>query len=382
VAFIDDDDEEELPVGAKAALDRDYEQEDDDELEEGEPADDQGDGEEPPADGEDGEEAEPTGDEPPADDDELEDPDPAAAAPPAPTAGDGEDDWQPYTFRAGGRLMEIDGAVVGKDGLYIPAEKVSAVTEAIQRGVHHQTTFQQELAKRDRQVAELDPEHNEKVIEAQAVLDFLEPRLKDAASLQAFVANFATEKAMMLAEVRAKKAEARAQLIAKHPQLAQPAEAEPSEEQFRELAVSALWQHFDDQLDRGEFRGVFQAGERKALQAEIARAAPLYVIKAPHDDPAQGIRAGERVIDVTRLVDDIRRYAERSGRVRPAPKNGQPAKGAADRAAAANRAALRSTKPPTGGKRAGPAKRSSQPRSREEWMKGISSMVRDLSSDS
>lgn len=388
---LNDDDDDDVKPGARAALDRHFEEhgdDDDDDLGEDPPA--EGDElpagtERAPVDEDDDDDQPPAGD-PPAD--PAEPPVDGDAAPQldadgqpiatAPASGDDED-WAPMTFRAGGRLYEIEGAVVGKDGAYIPLEKLPAVLEHIQRGVHHNSTFQEELAARDRKIAEFDPELNDAVVEANAVLDFLEPHLKSQEAAEAFIANFANHRLLMTAQVDAAKAKANAAKLTKYPQLREPVAAEPTEAEFQEHASRALWAHFDDLLDRGEFRGLFQGPERKALEKEIIQRARDYITTATQDVDAGGvtIRKGEKAIDLQRLGQDIRRFAEQTGRVRPVAAGKRTA---ADKAAAANRAARRDGKAPKGAggrvpPRGGPAK---EPRNREEWLRSLQSDVQGL----
>lgn len=382
------DDDEKAP-GAKAALDRHYaalerDGQDDDELDDDELEGDEPEGEEGDDQGDDDQEGEEDqeGDEPEGDPDlegeergeaEGERPGAAAAGAPAAEAGKG-DDWQPYTLRAGGRLLEVPGAMLAEDGLFIPKEQVAAITETLQRGIHHNSTWQQELAERELAKAAWDPDFNERVVEAETMLKFLEPHLKDPESAQAFLEHYGHHMEVLSARVEAAKERAKAGLVAKYPALGQP-RTEPTEEQFRELAVQALWAHFDDLLDRGEFRGVYGADERKALQTEIARNAALYVTTATHDDLGAGIKKGERAIDLNRLGEDIRRFGERTGRIR----GGQPVRTAADRARRANQGARGQKRSPQMGARAtgGKRRKSSMPKSRAEWEASMGQLVKE-----
>jgi hypothetical protein len=387
-----DDEEGTRPRGAKAGLfgqgkefredaQGDGDDDDEDGLEGQDGAGDEQDGDDQGEAEETGQKLELAQEQPDSDHDPLtgEGSEPAAGAEGGAAAGaaDGEEDWRPFTFRSGGRLLEVEGAVEAKDGLYIPAEKVEAVREAIQRGVHHDSTFQQTMAEKDRQIAALDPELNERVVEAEAILEFFERHMASADSVQELVANFPHHKAVLAAQLEARREKA-ARLLAEKvgPGAVAGSGGELPPEKFNELATKAFWGHFDDLLDRGEFRGLFTGDNRKALEQHLARHIASYVIVAPDDIPSEGIKKGEKGINLAGMAEEIRRFAELTGRTRKVNKE-------IDTARKFNRAATRRPgKAPAATRNGEPGKgrRASEPRNREEWLKDLSRSVRSIAS--
>lgn len=290
----------------------------------------------------------------------------------APAAVAAEDDFEPLTFRSGGRTYEIAGAVRAKDGLYIPTERADAVLQAIQRGVHHDTVWQQQLAEKDAEIARLTVDYNEEVVAATTLLAGLNEHLKSPEAAQAFLDNFAHHRALLESKVDAAKERSKREFMEKHGAAFRtaPAATEEGSAEWGKQATQALFTFADDMVERGEFRGMFSAEEQKELGVYLGRHARSYLTKADKDYPEDGIRAGQTAINLQALGADIREYAQRLGR-------GKVAVTAREKAQKFNAAARRAPQgrqiPAASTPQRGP--RPTGPKNKKEWMAGLQRFV-------
>lgn len=293
---------------------------------------------------------------------------PGAAAAPA------DDDFQPVTFNAGGMTYQLDGAVRTGDGMFIPTERVQHVIRAIERGVYHEGAFQQELKTRDDKIANLSHERSQVDREAETILEYLKPHFETGEKMQALVDNWAHHRERMTDKVAAALATAKAEHLAKFgaPPAAAAASAEDADKTFRENASKSLFQYFDNMTGQGPFRGMFSAEETKELTNHVARHARSYITTSTVDLPEQGIKKGDKVIDLPALHADIDAYAKRLGRTKTTTTNLDKAKrtnAAIRRTPRTPNAGARPSAQPSGETRKGPA-------NRKQWMEGINNWIK------
>jgi hypothetical protein len=292
-----------------------------------------------------------------------------SASPQAPNAPPAAPTAQPWTFAALGQRIPVEGATVEADGsVRLPATAVRQLQGRL--GAHAQQlaqTYEQRLT-------ELNPDNNRDVILSRLVIGQMQEALEKGGDdglwdwIQGFRAQlpFLKERsARVEAETRASRYTQREQ---QERQQAEQAELEP---QMQE----AIGGWLERAIALPEYAEL--AGDRDPLAARLwAIRGELFKVAA-QDDPEGRVQKGQRYLDLNVLDRELRFAADLVGR--------RKATAAADvqraEAARRNAAALGSgpAVPPqpsvTGPPPAASAAATGRPKTREEWIDGLSKLA-------
>lgn len=244
-----------------------------------------------------------------------EEPAPAPETPAEPTASaepaaEAPADYPAFSYRADGQEFPVPGSAVGEDGVFIPKDQLPEVQQLLSAGKAAMGSVRQRLneaAQREQaailraEAAEVQGQHIlahfEQLIEqSQHVQDWAQSPA--ALWLQQAAINWPVLKAEAKAAGIEKQREADRQALERYQQQEQQARLRPIMEQTLEQGV----QHFGRQAGLGEtaLRDVIQALKDPRWEAVVFPA-------APYDDPAQGIKQGDRVIDYGVVQEWVRR---------------------------------------------------------------------------
>jgi hypothetical protein len=129
-----------------------------------------------------------------------------------------EAEYEPLKFRSGGQDYQINGSYLTEDGhAVIPKDHIEQILQLVSRGHHHQTTYLQELGRRDGRIRELEQQLSTKSQaeeEAEFILDFFAKlREKGRQGAIEWFDNLDQNWAVLQAESKASAAEARANAL-------------------------------------------------------------------------------------------------------------------------------------------------------------------------
>lgn len=222
------------------------------------------------------------------------------AAPPGEPPAPAEEPAEPFTYRADGQEFAIPGSLVGEDGVFIPTPQMPDLERLLASGRAASGSLQTRLTE-----ATVSTQRATKRAEAaeqqlQHVLGHFET-LIEKGQLQQWLDGVQQNWPILKAEAKARGLE-----------LQQQAERQELE-QFREQQrVQQLRPVMDQTLESAVVRYGQPVGLDEAQMAEVYRLLhepryeSLVFVKAPYDDPANGIRQGELVIDYSVVEGAIR----------------------------------------------------------------------------
>lgn len=225
-----------------------------------------------------------------------------------------ESETEPFSFTADRRRFEVPGAqiVKFKDGDQT-VEKIVMDRDAFTRFVQPNLRDQSALSKRDaehrRQIQGLDPERNETVIRARALLGSLESVLKDEESLTGFLTNFNQNKELWA--LKAEKAVADAKLTGYTTQESEQQQATRLEETATQVtqdipavlggAAQFVTQTWNVPVDQRALA---------AAQQQIAENIGAYYRYATaHDAQTHGVTEGALIRDDDAVIKTVYRFA-------------------------------------------------------------------------
>lgn len=279
----------------------------------------------------------------------------------------------PFTFRAHGQEYTIKGAeVVEEDG----QRKIVMTEEAWQEQIHPRiqdpSSWERTRQKLERQLAERDPERNEKVVWARTIMETLDPLFEkaekgDSNALLDWIDNVTQNSAVLRARAEAAVAKAQAEPLQRE------REAEEQNRNWEETAPvlrDGLRQHAAAVLDSEEFKGLGLKADDELVDTlwELwEQGAPVFTELTEETAPQYGLKPG-LYVNKTYVATHLRPTA------RAIKAERQRRKAAAD-AEKTNRKAL------GGGKKAPaavegkgsptPEKDEGEPSSKEEWIESL-----------
>lgn len=240
-------------------------------------------------------------------------PDPAQAAPPtapgqAPAPSDGT-----FRFKADRQEWQIDGSRVDAQGLHIPTEHIPMVQELLAEGVAHRGSFQQELARRDTMIRQLQQDNqkaasgrSEKEVQAETILTHF-ARLMDEGpeAVIDWLDNLQQNRPVLEAEAKAAALQYRLQQLeaANQP-------SEPSPEEILPQLDNALREHLVTTGD-GEFKGILSDEDLgRAYQHLWDTVRERVFYRAVDDIPELGVSRGEIIIDADFVKSQLQLMAQ------------------------------------------------------------------------
>lgn len=187
---------------------------------------------------------------------------PVVASPPAPSA---PPPAMPWTFRAGGQRIPIQGATVSPEGtLQIPADQVPNIRQLLGEGMAYRTTFrqkEQEWQTKVESAGAVEKARAEKYNEAAVMLWGM---IENPETLRALAEN--PERVELLKERLALKLQA-SDLRAPRPTVAENQQDPAAEQQaFQQAAREAFDEELDDFLEHPAYKQAFTGDELQKLK--------------------------------------------------------------------------------------------------------------------
>lgn len=273
--------------------------------------------------------AHPPGEAPGTPDGASASPAPAEGAPAAVAA-------EPLTLKVGGREVALD-LVRGEGGaLTIPADQTQLYLDVLRDGLHHRTSFRQELAARDQQRTQevqavrtelrdmqLRAERAEKLRDQMD--EIITQRVGSPEAAQRFAQNYDYELRLLLADLQGAQQQVGAYQLPEQEPALDPATFV--------TAVATQAAPFIQELG-----DLFDAEDISAIAAHLDVAAARYIVEADRDYPEHGVKKGERVVDLDALGSYIQSVAAPKRRATAQQHAHQSRTTEASRAAAQNAA--------------------------------------------
>ena len=296
-------------------------------------------------------------------------PEPAGEPIAEPPAEGAQDTYPEFSYRADGQDLSIPGSAVGEDGVFIPADRLSEVQQLLSEGRASRGSVRQrfsELAQREQaaltRAAAAEAERSQTLSHFESLIERSQGAIASGDGTQILQSPIG----QWLMGVGQNWPVLKADAAVKAQELLRQAEQQELTRYREQERLTQLRPLMDATLEQSVWQYGATAGLDDAAMAEVyqllhePRYEGLAFVKAPYDDPVQGIRQGELVID----------YGVVEGAVRLAAAGRTPQKAIAE-AQQRNMARQTAVKvPPTvGGKgakapQAGPA--IPRPKTREE----------------
>lgn len=229
---------------------------------------------------------------------------------------------EPFHLRVDGRDIPIEGAAMHGDYLVIPKTQWDRVIRP--QYLADRGAWRQKEAGYQRQLQQISTQRSDTELRAQAMLGKIAELDKGGPEAWAnWLDNFAQNRPVLEAEIKARIAEQRAQALEQQQQ-AQWQEAQAA--QIEPLYQQHLAQTLDQYLGHDQYKVL--AGEREELLRELWEDhRDRLFVKADQDYPEAGVRAGEdafsfdhleRVLE--RVAAKAKRYAAQTVKVQQAAK--------------------------------------------------------------
>lgn len=217
-----------------------------------------------------------------------------------------------FTYKAAGQEFEIPGSAVGERGIYIPTEAIPELRQLLASG----KTEPQRYRERQQVEAQLTTRAEAAEEQARTILRFFDD-LVEKNQLEDFLLNQAQNWEVLKA--RAEAAGVRRQFETERQEL-EHLRQEREDAQQRPLMLDAL----GDAVRRyGSAAGLDERAQER-LYARWATPDALERVfpRADKDDPAKGVRKGQRLYDFAPLVQDVQWL---QGMLGTKPASAQPA---------------------------------------------------------
>jgi hypothetical protein len=243
---------------------------------------------------------------------DSEDDEEAAAAAPAAAAVEAVVPPAPLTVKVNGRDVTVDGLVKQPDGaLVVTKEQADAHLALIRDGLHHRTTFREQLASAKGEAQQLVHAARTEVAQAKAdatkAQQLLEKydalvaeRIGSPEAIERFVSNYAYEMQLLQRDLQLVQRDVQAIT----PEL--PPEADPvADDDF----VAGEVARYAGQLINEQFRDVFAESDYSSIAQYVQATARQYLKPADRDYPDLGVAKGEMVVDLPALSAYLRSLA-------------------------------------------------------------------------
>lgn len=236
----------------------------------------------------------------------------------------------PFTFRADGREISIPGSDTGPDGVFIPSQHIPEIQNILAEGMAARGSVRQRLSEAAQQVQAEKQRADASEARSQQILAHIEGLVEQSqtafssgdvnAILQSplgqWLYGVTTNWPVLKAQAQAKAVEMQNAAERKQLEDYRRREAEAQLRPMKQQTLQSALRQFGQGLDAG----VLQALERELGDPSMDGSV---FVRAPYDDPASGIKAGEVVIDfnVVQRAVNIAKLSRPSAPVAaPAPK--------------------------------------------------------------
>ena len=283
------------------------------------------------------------------------------------------DDVQPLRIRAGGQEVEIAGALVAKEGMYVPADKLPDFLQVVQRGVYHQNNWRQEIGRERQEVARQVALREVSEAKASVYTKAMEQVFASEDAFLAFAENLPQNLALLNKDVASAELAAKFAAQQKGINLDTPYNVLSGDELLRQSSEAVVNQ-YNEVLRSPDLRQLLPDQQSQdQVFALLMRTPQRYIYPAPHEMPDIGVRKGDYVVDKEALAQDARQLAA----LRPAQQaRAATVEKAKDRAAQVNRAvnAAPTTRPAVKSPAPG---RPHRAKTAEEWRRNLLRMAKD-----
>lgn len=213
-----------------------------------------------------------------------------------------------YGFTADGLRVDLEGAVQNEHGVWIPTDQLGR----LQGHLADRSHYQQRQAEYERQLAALDPQINNEVLQARHILSKLGELMDEGPeAVAAWLDDLTTQRPIL--EAQAAQAAAEAELQARSQGYDQ-VEQNRQREELGPQMETATRQAIANLMQTDELKGL----DAEALYSRIRRYDPSLFFVADKDYPVNGITKGQICINLDFLeqeaLDDLRRAGHKTAR--------------------------------------------------------------------
>lgn len=279
----------------------------------------------------------------------------------------------PLRLRSGGQEYEVPGALIAKEGMYVPADKLPDVLQMLQRGHYHETNWRQEIGRERQEVARQEALREVSEAKASVYTQVMEKVFASEEAFLDFAANLQQNLALVGKDVASAELAAKYAAQQKGINLDQPYNVLSGEDLNRQSAEAVVAQ-YNEILRQPDLLAMMpdQASQDQVF-ALLMRTPQRYIYPAPHAMPDIGVRKGDYVVDKEALAQDSRQLAALRA---PAQKKQEAGVIALDRAKKVNQAAnaAPTTRPPV--KKPAPG-RSHHAKTAEQWRRNLMRMAKE-----
>lgn len=226
-----------------------------------------------------------------------------------PEAPADEPQYDPIAYRADGQEITIPGSAVGEDGAFIPATELPNVLQLLSAGKAAMGSVRQRLGEAAQREQAAISRAESAEAQTQHLLSHFEQLIESGQFgqwMEAVHQNWPILKAEAKAKAIEKQTEADRQALQRYREQEEQSRLKPLMDQALEAAV----QSFGAKLD--------EAGRKEVANIlREPRYEHLVFVRAPYDDPSQGIKKGDLVIDYGVVQAEIARVQNWQARYQP-----------------------------------------------------------------